>query len=657
MRTKRVGLSLWFASLILMMVVMPVWLGMQTTVEAATSGPYNRDLNHGYFTGRLDYYGGQVIPGGLDAVNVGQFINEIKGFYNGSNAQRKTGAAFIINTMLEKNAPGSGRALSTSELADWEARVRSPNIVINFNEAYTFCVNSYYQDGLNDNAFFEKSGGGCWRPSDVVGGERVGNSIVFHQKNANGSAGRVLYAIRRACANPVGYYPNGIVGLPEPSFAMNSALSTSVNGASGTSAEAGDSVRFTYTAVNNGPGASDGVSCRIYTRNYPGLQATPPATPVAAGSTPGPAMACPPTFNSGGRVTTSETITATANTTHCRFFVVTPRNQAGGSISRVACVSVHTKPYFRVYGGDVIAGSNFTDPDGVCRPPARGGTNPYYSPGIISWNSGTGGGAGTQLAAFAVGAIDDFTSATGHAATPGSPIVPKGLTFANTATVPASTTYGGIWNSNNIQTCAPNYFALKSGSDPGATLNLNGGGSGSFVHARTGNLNITGGNIANGRKYTIFVDGSVTITGNIQYVGNYNSIADIPSVQIIARNIYVAPGVTRIDGTLIAQPTNATSTDGILYTCSSGTPTPTAAELNGLCRTNMLRVNGAMIARQFKFLRTGGTLRNGTNVEAIGSANLAEGIQYSPEVWLSSPALQPPASGEFNSYTALPPIL
>jgi len=309
------------------------------------------------------------------------------------------------------------------------------------------------------------------------------------------------------------------------------------------------------------------------------------------------------------------------------------------------------KPYFRVFGGDVIAGTTAFD-------------NCIYGNGQINaWNRGSKpanstygnsqwGGAGTQLAAYANQAIDQFVSAQTRGT---NPIVPKELTFANDT----AATYGGNWAAGNIP-CQTNYYSMKPTTgftDPGGSADLNGGSDEIFVH--TGDLVITGGNIPQGRKKAVYVDGDIEIRQDIRYVGMYNGADRVPSVRIIARgNIYIAPNVQQIDGILIAQPNGATG--GTIVTCSDGNfGLPTVAQVNGgasSCR-NRLEIFGALIARDVRFLRSQGSIRNSNNGHNYNNATIAESIIFTPEVWLADPAYKPPYREPYEAFTSLPPIL
>jgi len=335
-----------------------------------------------------------------------------------------------------------------------------------------------------------------------------------------------------------------------------------------------------------------------------------------------------------------------------------------------ADIVVTNKPYFRVYGGDVLAGSGFGN-----------GCTPTDGATIIGWNRGNQpadsdfpasspyGGAGVQLAAFALGAINDFTSAATRSVPPNvRPLPPKGLSFANTS---GTGTYGGTWDRNNV-TCASDYFKhaqeAPNGCPPGNPVNLNSLNGGYSCPTGT-NLRIGNSPVNKGSKITIFVDGDVAITGNIFVNGGatYANINEIPSVRIIARNIYIAPGANSIDAVLIAQPDpNIPDPDkdktGNIYTCSDGGfAAPNKSQMINACR-NKLTVNGAMIAQRFRFFRSpggfaSGNFMSGNNNEPATSPNIAEVIQYNPEVWLTNPAIQSPFPSPNQTYTSQPPIL
>jgi hypothetical protein len=173
-----------------------------------------------------------------------------------------------------------------------------------------------------------------------------------------------------------------------------------------------------------------------------------------------------------------------------------------------------------------------------------------------------------------------------------------------------------------------------------------------------GPLVLTGGTLNAGQRKTVYVNGDVFIDTNILYNAAAMSSTNIPAFRLYAKgNIYVAAGVSELNGTYAAQ-LGAANT-GKLYTCGFRTGTsfriPTDAEMidstNGCGRK--LTVYGALLAQTLKLLRTNGTLRSATSGEASSSANQAETIIFTPQVWLTGPR----DDGGYNAITGLPPVL
>jgi hypothetical protein len=306
-----------------------------------------------------------------------------------------------------------------------------------------------------------------------------------------------------------------------------------------------------------------------------------------------------------------------------------------------------TKPYFRVFGGDVTVGNGFKS--------GGGSTCTNTSSTLLAFNRGGSpdyGGAGTQLAAYALGVIDQFASAMTHSA---NPLPPTGLTFANDSGDP----YGGKLSSGYLS-CATDYYAAHNGTDPGpGKINVNPGlGSATYDHVGDVVINSLPADIKQGDHVTIYVKGNAFITGlGVRYRTPWAGVSDIPSFTLVVQgNIYIEPSVTQVDGVLIAQD-DGSGTKGRVYTCgfNDATPVPDDAELNGSCQSNNLTINGAVVAKMIKFLRTKGTLRDSPGVlEDRNSLNVAERIVFSPAVWLASRGV---LTGKADSYTALPPIL
>ncbi len=365
----------------------------------------------------------------------------------------------------------------------------------------------------------------------------------------------------------------------------------------------------------------------------------------------------PPGSNSGTIGSAGGTATSSWNG---NIPIVTPLGQrsiianvaygtGGRSIQCSITINVVSKPYFRVYGGDVSVGK---------AAPQAGATSCSENSGaqILGWQRRIGlayAGAGTQIAIFAINAIDQFAS--GQEWTPTNP---KSLTFANAGNPTASSTYGGDLDSNNIP-CAANYWQPTGSALP---VTINPSTNGTFQSNGNTTINVNPAGIGTGNQVTIYVDGNAYINGNITYAPtNYANISDIPSFRLIVKgNIYVAPTVTELHGTFVAVD-DGSNTRGKFYTCSGDIRAPTQAELETPCRWNFLTVYGSVIADTIKLNRTGGTLSNANvsdaynhNTHMGAGTGPAERFIYTPESWLTS---EFNTGGDAGSYKNQPPVL
>lgn len=310
------------------------------------------------------------------------------------------------------------------------------------------------------------------------------------------------------------------------------------------------------------------------------------------------------------------------------------------------CARVVNKPYLSVYSGDVYAGGNFATVNTTCT-----------SPGAISgYVNSAGYGSGTQLAATALGLISGFNTASLRTSAP--PAKGSGLAFANTPTL------GNFGESH----CLSSYFADSSAANNVGSIDLSTVASGDY---RIGtDTTLTGATVPNGRRIRLYVEGTATITGNIQFNGGPRaSRADIPSLQIIARNINISNAVQNLDGLYVAEPQiGQEANQGVINTCSNGV---TDDSLYGACG-NQLVINGAFIGNKVRFLRTLGSLRNASTDQPFGSRAGCSGasaagnrptcagevFNFSPELYLAVPDGTSNSSvGKDDYIVQLPPIL
>jgi hypothetical protein len=339
---------------------------------------------------------------------------------------------------------------------------------------------------------------------------------------------------------------------------------------------------------------------------------------------------------------------------------------------------IQTRPIVKVFGSDVWTGGAY-DTDGVGACTAIGdseiktfGRNDI-SKGYI--------GSSVQYAATAVGAITGDYAGKGFYSS--SSLTRGGaLTFSNGG-FNASTDWGGNIGSEATR-CIPDFFDAggKLTRKPGIATLPAGGltsipptgiiqlptlASGQYVIS--GDVRLDGGLIPNGRKVTIYVEGSATIVYNVTYSGNYTSPNDIPYLTIIARDnisIYNGPTaaakVSVLTGLYIA---GTSTTSGTIYTCtgSDGNPIVTAS-IPTYCNSK-LTVYGAMIANRIAFMRMNGTMQSGVMADgnAPGSANTAEEFNFLPEMFIGTPnfrmqdgSINGQNVNTYDSVTALSPI-
>jgi hypothetical protein len=295
---------------------------------------------------------------------------------------------------------------------------------------------------------------------------------------------------------------------------------------------------------------------------------------------------------------------------------------------------VTDQPVFHTSGGDTDTGAGMTIGGVDCAVPAD------PKAGLVGWNleaKGNYAGAGTQYAAFAMNHLQDYATAQdGTAGGPYTSSDPTMLAFANDAAGGVNVgagLFGGQFGGGSA--CVRDYFS-------GATGVLN------------GNITIGGRAIANSTSQAIYVKGNVYITGDITFSDSYANIGEIPSFNVIVEgNIYIAPGVKQLDGLYVAEPTTPTR-GGIVYTCASApfVAQPLDSGLYNKCSGNSLTFNGAVVARQLWLLRANGTVSD--------SGTAAENVNFTPEIWLTTPPdviTGNGAAGTYNAITSLPPVL
>ena len=152
---------------------------------------------------------------------------------------------------------------------------------------------------------------------------------------------------------------------------------------------------------------------------------------------------------------------------------------------------------------------------------------------------------------------------------------------------------------------------------------------------KSGNLTIGNNILKSSRHITIFVDGNVTIKGNISidWSTQYHNLSDIPSFTIMARNIKVEPWVALITGTYVATDHFESCKDANNPADLGMLPPP-----NSKCQ-HKLKVNGAIVSENSPIFRRtfgAGNLQEDNQWETDRISSTAEWINYTPNLWLTT---------------------
>lgn len=318
------------------------------------------------------------------------------------------------------------------------------------------------------------------------------------------------------------------------------------------------------------------------------------------------------------------------------------------------------RPYFRVYGGDVIAGRGIDNAgDSSCNPKDN---NPLNAADIRAFSAqGSNGawvGAGGQFAVSASGYIQGFTSSSmrNRLSPSVAPRPSTGLVFSNFDTI----------SGNPLETTVPNSAGGDIAGYSGCTSDIWGiirsatglltggfgmpGGSGPDVVL---NDDLSQGNMI----YWGAPTESVTISRNIVHRESssnpnpvWNSIDEV-RVPIVAveGDINISPEVTRLDGLYFAK--------GTINTCYTSNVS--------LCNRK-LTINGALIANRVNFGRTIGDIGSidasaGDANQTPSSGGIAEVIDFTPNIYLVlsriSRTTDLRSNNSYDSIVGLPPIL
>jgi hypothetical protein len=566
---------------------------------------HGRTCYRGYFSNDYDDGGSYVLPEITNNQAIPNYINTVDELYDllrdayasGSN-QRKTGAAFIYNTMHGGNAPGTGRTVSNAEWDDLYKRMKGLEAAgkINWTGDVNASINTYWQGTSpggtnNDDAFYEE-------PKDEAG-------ITFRDYNNN-----VVYEILRRCANPMGENE----GIPP---ARNYELTPQVDSISPTSIEAGSKVNVNGSVDNEGDTQSETTQWEITKITVKPGKKAPHEDENGTTSGTAPCQAhggaasgnyfesadadCENADKGSGKFnlgSPSQNLKPSAagidvgdlpvGTRICFALSVQPRSSSSDdwAHSKPVCTVVGKKPKVQIWGGDISVRGEIETSTSI---KTVGGPTKTFG----SW---------VEYGAFSIGPNSKFASGaglnTGH--TSNQQTEWSKLTFANT---PAGT-YGQYANLASFPK-APSiaaYFDSVQNTETiasGSTVDISSltfpTGGAIKVYTVDGSLTITGGSIPAGRSVIIKATGNVTIDGNITYTDDtLSSVRDIPQVVIMATNMNIKDSVSRIDSWLIAA--------GTINTCYNFTGFLTSNKCNGL-----LEVNGPVVTGKLILNRTAGS--------------------------------------------------
>jgi hypothetical protein len=571
-----------------------------------------RACYRGYFT-NIDDRGGDFV---LPVIKNGQAIPRsdvnsadslyalIRAAYDSNNAQRKTGAAFIYNTMMDNNAPGVGRTVSNAQWNDLHQRLKALDDAgkIDWGGNVSASINSYWQgtdggftpDGsTNDDAFYSN----------------YKNEAGIRIRDYNNN---VVYEILRRCANPVG--SSG--GLPQT---QNYTLTPHINSVSPTQVETGSKVSVTGSVDNQGQVNSSATQWEItqiivqpgkkapYEDEPAGTQSPTAPCQSNGGAASGDYFATSDAsckniakgsgvFNLG---TPAQNLKPAANNVDvgdlpvgariCFALSVQPRSNTDTqwAHSKPICTVVGKKPKVQIWGGDIsvrgkIETSTSVKDDGS---------------GVKTF------GSWVEYGAFSVGTNSRFASGSGlNNQSLNEQAAWSKFTFANKDQTGQTDVFGNyttLPNFRPLPTIAA-YFAATRNQQPIGAASVDLASlvfdTGGVVQARTAtNLTITGGDIPVGKSVVIIASGTVTIDGNITYTdASLGAVRDIPQVVIIARSINIRDNVSRVDSWLVASDT--------INTCYNTTGSLTSGKCNIL-----LEVNGPVITNRLVLNRTAGS--------------------------------------------------
>ena len=292
--------------------------------------------------------------------------------------------------------------------------------------------------------------------------------------------------------------------------------------------------------------------------------------------------------------------------------------------SNIACVVVTKSPNLNLSGSDSYAKDGFTGSD--VRENIVSGTDKrgsYSQYGLLT--------GGTKVTNFGSAG---YTTADGNYHS-----LACKLSYANTGNVKddckdlSGLQSAGLIKPDNGKLSKPKWPTSFKGQLASQVLINSLQASGDY--RRKGSLIITGGSLIKGRHVRLFVEGDVTISGDISVneADPHSSLSDIPSLTVVATgDIQVEHVVSVIAGTYVA--------GGKFESCKGARNKTDDLGMRPTSRCQKkLKVNGAIVSEGSPaFLRTFGAGNKSEDDQWFTDriSSTAEWINYTPNLWLTT---------------------
>jgi hypothetical protein len=354
-------------------------------------------------------------------------------------------------------------------------------------------------------------------------------------------------------------------------------------------------------------------------------------------------------------------------------------------------VYADTRPYFKVFGGDVMTGGNFASSTACDTSTSGGYQDPNTTPtdnrrgGILAFVNSSKGGAAGQYGVLSIGQIETNSGSSYGFYSGGDLASMTRLTFANTSG-------GGLFDGANRQpaSCISDYFSERGNtqalSTSGDTINTAAIGNGKYYFKPSaggaGAVISSPITVNAGQFTTIYIDGTININAPITFASSAGyTVNNAPKFAIVAKgDILISKNVSRLDGVYIAQAGTAVGSmpnSGSIWTCTDPTNVNNNKDslwLGANCQTR-LTINGAVIANQINFTRVKGdtaaapagedascaaaAVARNADASGVGCDNIAEVINYIPEMVLGGTIIGETSTGTTGapaqSVQSLPP--